>query len=112
MATTKKTQATDVNIHAADAARKALVTTYRNEPQVERSLSPLYADYLGKVVQISINGITIAFPVNGVTYKIPESFANEIDSRRMAIDATLNKAKRMSNITANSEKYAGELGMF
>ena len=106
----KKSPATDM--HAADKVRKELLTVYKAEEKVERSLSPLYEPYLGKVIQISINGITIAFPVNGTTHKVPQSFADEIDSRRMAIDATLLKAKKMSNIAENHENFPGELQMF
>ena len=75
-------------------------------------MSPLYQPYLGKVIQISINGITIAFPINGTSHKVPRSFADEIDSRVMAIDATINKAKKMADIPENHERYPGELQMF
>lgn len=108
MATNKKAD----DIAAAETARKTLVKEYTGEKQVERSLSPLYAPYLGKAIQVQINGITIVFPVDGVSYKIPESFADAIDEKRMAIDATLNKAKAMADITKNSESYAGEIRMF
>lgn len=100
------------NLRSADLARKNLVETYKAEEKVARSVSPLYQPYLGKVIQISINGITIAFPINGTTHKVPQSFADEIDSRVMAIDATINKAKKMANIPENHENYPGELQMF
>lgn len=100
------------NVHAADTARRQLLAQYKAEEKVERSLSPLYEPYLGKVIQISINGITIAFPVNGTTHKVPQSFADEIDSRRMAVDATLLKAKKMAAVADNHESYPGELQMF
>lgn len=110
MPNVKKTPAPDMR--SADSVRKELVNYYKSEELVERSLSPLYEPYLGKVVQISINGVTIAFPVNGTTHKVPASFADEIDSRRMAVDATLLKSKRMSAFTENKENYPGELQMF
>lgn len=100
------------NMHQADTCRRELIAYYKGEEKVERSLSPLYEPYLGKVIQISINGITIAFPVNGTTHKVPQSFADEIDSRRMAVDATLLKAKKMAAISDNHESYPGELQMF
>lgn len=96
----------------AQTAKQKLLEQYRAEPKVERSLSPLYAPYMGKVIQISINGITIAFPVDGSTHTVPESFADEIDSRRMAVDATLLKSKKMGAVRENFEHFPGELQMF
>ena len=101
-----------VSIAVAEKNRKSLLAYYKSEPLVAKELSPLYEPYLGKVLQVSINGITIAMPVNGTTHKVPKSFADEIDSRRMAVDATIQKSKKMSNFTQNAEHYAGELAMF
>lgn len=106
------TEELTTNLRAADLTRKNLVEEYRSEEKVTRSVSPLYQPYLGKVIQISINGITIAFPINGTSHKVPRSFADEIDSRVMAIDATINKAKKMADIPENHERYPGELQMF
>lgn len=106
------TEELTTNLRAADLTRKSLVEEYRSEENVTRSVSPLYQPYLGKVIQISINGITIAFPINGTSHKVPRSFADEIDSRVMAIDATINKAKKMADIPENHERYPGELQMF
>ena len=101
------TEELTTNLRSADLTRKSLVEEYKAEEQ-----SPLYQPYLGKVIQISINGITIAFPINGTSHKVPRSFADEIDSRVMAIDATINKAKKMADIPENHERYPGELQMF
>lgn len=109
---TLNTEELTTNLRAADLTRKSLVEEYRSEEKVTRSVSPLYQPYLGKVIQISINGITIAFPINGTSHKVPRSFADEIDSRVMAIDATINKAKKMADIPENHERYPGELQMF
>lgn len=100
------------DMHTADKHRKELLAVYKAEEKVERSLSPLYEPYLGKVIQISINGITIAFPVDGTTHRIPQSFADEVDSRRMAVDAIIKKSKKMAKISENSETFPGELQMF
>lgn len=113
MPNAKKSPVSDAEKMAkATQTRKELLEHYKAEPKVERSLSPLYEPYLGKVIQISINGITIAFPVNGTTHKVPQSFADEIDSRRMAIDATIQKSKRMSNTQSNVESTPGGIQMF
>ena len=112
MPSPKKSPEVVNDLRSSNDRTRTLLDYYMHEEKVERSLSPLYEPYLGKVIQISINGITIAFPVNGSTHKVPQSFADEIDSRRMAIDASLLKAKSMSNISANKESYPGELQMF
>ena len=38
------------------------------EPKVPMYLSPMYRPYLGNVADITINGVTIFFPVDGNTY--------------------------------------------
>jgi hypothetical protein len=112
MAKTKKFEDARVDMHAADKARKEMLNHYTAEPKVSRSLSPLYQPYFGRVMQVSVNGITIAFPVDGSSHDIPETFADAIDARRMAIDAMLTKSHRMSQIATNVEHYPGELQMF
>ena len=111
MAAKKATPNAD-NVNAAELRRRSLLGKYKAEPKVKMSISPLYEPYLGKIVQISINGITIAFPVNGSVNEVPESFANEITSRIMAIDAKIQKGKKMSDAASNSETYAGQIQMF
>lgn len=110
--TKKAPEAPVVNLHEAEKRKKALVETYRAEAKVSKSISPLYQPYFGKCLQISINGITIAMPVDGSTHDVPQSFADEIQSRIMAIDNTIKKASKMSNVASNSEQYPGELKMF
>lgn len=100
------------NLHEAEMNKRRLVETYKSEPKVKTSISPLYQPYLGKNIQISINGITIAMPVDGSVHEVPESFADEIASRIMAVDASIRKATQMSKVQENSEQYPGELKMF
>lgn len=92
--------------------KRTLLAHYKNEKKVPCSVSPLYAPYFGKVMQVQINGITIAFPINGSTQEIPETFADEIKSRVMAIDNTIFKASKMSDIRNNAEVSPGALTMF
>lgn len=101
-----------VNLNAAERSRQSLREVYQSEEKVDRSISPLYAGYFGKVMQISINGITIAFPIDGSIHKIPRTFADELDARVAAINATINKATKMSDIKSNAEAYPGALQMF
>lgn len=100
------------NIVAAENNRRKLLEFYKECPKVKRSVSPLYAPYFGKVMQIQINGITIAMPIDGTFHDIPEPFADEIDARVMATDAIIKKGQKMSNISANAEAYPGALQMF
>ena len=43
---------------------------------------------------------------------IPQTFADEITARRMAIDAILTKQNRMSDVSSNAEASPGELELF
>jgi hypothetical protein len=85
---------------------------YMQEPSVPLYLSPMYRPYLGNIMQVSLNGILIYFPVDGSTKMVPRSFADEITRRRMAIDAMLTKQHRMTDIKANYEGAPGELSLF
>ena len=107
-----KKSAANTELIETETKRKRLVDEYRNEEKVSCSLSPLYAPYFGKVLQISLNGVTIAFPVDGSSHKIPKSFAAELATRRMAVDAIIKKNKSRSDIAKNNESYPGELPLY
>ena len=79
------------------------------EPKVPMYLSPMYRPYLGNVADITINGVSIFFPVDGNTYEVPRSVADEIARKRMAIDAMLTKQNRMADVANNYERTPGEL---
>jgi hypothetical protein len=96
----------------AESRRKRLLSTYREEDKVPMYLSPMYKPYFGNVMTVSINGISIFFKVDGSIQQVPQTFADEIASRRLAIDAILNKQHRMADIANNSEKSPGELALF
>lgn len=106
------TAAANQEMQHAEGRRKKLVQEFQGEPKVPMYLSPMYRPYFGRIMQVSINGITIAFPVDGSTQMIPQTFADEIASRRIAVDEILNKQSRMANITANHESTPGELVLF
>jgi hypothetical protein len=72
----------------------------------------MYQPYFGKIMQVMINGVSIFFPVDGSTHMVPQSFADEITARRMAIDAMIDKTNRMSNIHENQEDAPGALKLF
>lgn len=93
----------------AESKRKALLKRYREEEKVPMYLSPMYRAYFGNVMNVSINGISIFFKVDGSTQMVPRTFADEITARRMAVDAILTKQHKMANIPNNVEKSPGEL---
>lgn len=113
MATPNKAEVvTEASVATAENRRKELAKTYKAEDTREVSISPLYRPYLGRMLQISINGITVVVPVDGSIVKLPVSFADEVSSRVMAIDATLKKAERMADVNNNIEHSPGAFGMF
>ena len=110
---TKKTQATDEGkaLLAAQERRKVLHKRYSEEEKVSLYLSPMYRPYFGNVMRVMINGISIYFKVDGSIQKVPKTFADEITSRRMAVDNLLSKQNKMASISNNYEKSPGELAL-
>ena len=96
------------DFNEAERRRANLTQHYGKEPKVSMYLSPFYQPYLGSVMQVQINGITIAFPVDGNSYQVPKSFADEIRASRMAIDNIITKQAKMSDVRNNFETGPGE----
>lgn len=101
-----------VNLKEADNRRKQLVEYYKSEPKVAMYLSPMYAAHVGRVMTVTINGISIYFKVDGSTQLVPKTFADEITARRLAIDSTEIRKASMANISGNHESAPGELKLF
>ena len=89
--------------------KQELFRVYTTEKKVPVYLSPMYAPYLGNVMNVTLNGITIFFPVDGSTHMVPISFADIIEERRVMVDATIAKKKRLADIKSNKENTPGEL---
>lgn len=102
----------EVTLNQAEASRRALLKHYKEEPKVSVAISPHYADAFGRVMQISINGITIWVSVDGKTYQLPETFATEVKARIYAQDKMLMRGKAMANIPQNYEASPGEIQWF
>ena len=85
---------------------------YTREKSIPVYLSPMYRPYLGRVADIPVNGVTIFLPIDGQVYEIPETFADLVNQKRMAIDAMLTKQQRMSDVQVNHEHSPGELKLF
>lgn len=93
--------------------KKALHKRYSAEKKVPVTLAPSYANHFGKVMYVTINGISVAVPVNGMTYEIPETFAAEVHRRRLAVDAIERKQKAMADISKNFDgRSPGQLPLF
>jgi len=92
--------------------KKLLHARYIKEKKVPVVLAPSYAAYFGKVMMVSINGISITIPVDGRPYKVPETFATEIGRRRVAVDNIERKKLRMADISKNFEQSPGQLKLF
>lgn len=101
-----------IALQKAEARRRTLLKTYKEEDLVPMYLSPMYRPYVGNVMRVMINGISIYFKVDGSTQMIPKTFADEITARRMAIDDILTKQNRMSEVSSNAEASPGELELF
>jgi hypothetical protein len=104
-------QKANAEVLTAEQRRKKLLEYYRNEKRIPMYLSPMYRPYLGNVMTVQINGISIFFKVDGSVQQVPETFANEITARRLAIDAILTKQHRMADIVNNYESSPGELAL-
>ena len=99
-------------LQQADGHRKLLRDQYASEPKVDMYLSPMYRPYFGNTMRVTINGITIYFPVDGSANQVPTTFADEITRRRMAIDNMLTKQNLMAEVSGNMETAPGSLSIF
>lgn len=113
----KKTEAdiektTQQSVGQAEIQRRKLAAYYNKQDKIPVSISPLYKPYFGKVMTVTINGISCAVPVDGKTYKIPRAFAQEVEARKYRQDELLEKKKGMSDVQNNFESSPGELTLF
>lgn len=100
-------------IAQASARRKELIKYYKSERQVVTYISPMYRPYLGNVMTVTINGISIRFPVDGSKQEIPATFADEIERRRRNIDNIERKQKKMAAVKENEDKGSvGSLSLY
>ena len=120
MANKKMTEAdivreSDKKVVEVEKGRRTLATEFRNEEKVPIKIPPLYKPYFGRVMTISINGISCAIPVDGQVYQVPKSFAEEANVRMFKQDELLQKQEALSEASKNRnnfENYPGELALF
>lgn len=95
-----------------DMAQKQLINVYRNEKKIPVRIAPGYAKYFGRVMRISINGISVAIQCNGKSIELPESFAAEAFRRMNEMDRYDMRQSKMANIASNRETNPGQLNFF
>lgn len=101
----------NAHLAALQKRQKTLAAHYRGENRVTVSISPMYAPHFGKNMPVILNGIAIYIPCDGQNYDVPESFAMEIRQRVRQVDEQLTRQKRLSDVSKNGERYAGELDL-
>ena len=92
--------------------QQSMASRYRNEEQVEVTISPLYANEFSSNQPVILNGIRISVPTDGRPYKVPYSFALEIKNRIAAADEKFKRLNRMADVQQNFERSPGELKLF
>ena len=105
----------DMLVIEVEKGRRALASKFRNEEKVDIKIPPLYKPYFGRIMTVSINGISCAIPVDGKNYKVPKSFAEEAQIRMFKQDELLEKQERLTDSSKNRnnfENYPGELALF
>ena len=100
------------NVQSVEMQRRALLQHYKTEEKIPVNISPMYAKYFGKVMTVAIQGITVAIPCDGKTYKITKSHAIEALSRLRKIDASITRKERMRDISNNVEHTPGEIKFY
>ena len=95
-----------------DQRQKSLAQVYKAEPLVPVRVAPSYAKYFGRVMRVSLNGISVAVRCDGSTVSIPQSFATEVFRRMSEMDKHEMRAQKMANASANFENSPGQINFF
>lgn len=114
---TKKSEAvivreSDTAVANAERERKALARSFKEQEKVPVQISPLYRPYFGRVMTVTINGVSVAVPCDGKTYMIPKTFAEEVKVRIFKRDRLIQKKNRLGDVQNNFEASPGELNLF
>lgn len=95
-----------------DIAQKNLINVYKNERKIPVRVAPSYAKYFGRVMRVSINGISVAVKCDGNNVELPESFAAEVMRRMSEMDRYERRLNKMSDAQRNFETSPGQLNFF
>lgn len=96
----------------AEKDRKELARTFKAQTTVPVAIPPLYKPYFGKVMVVTLNGVSVAVPCDGKTYQIPQAFANEIAVRLDNQNELIERKNRLGNVQNNFESSPGSLNLF
>lgn len=102
----------DAETRRLDLAQKNLVNIYKQEETIPVRVAPSYAKYFGRVMRVSINGISVAVKCDGNTVRLPKSFAAEVLRRMSEMDNYELRLNKMSNVQRNLESSPGQLSFF
>lgn len=102
----------EVESRKLDLAQKNLINVYKNENKVPVRVAPSYAKYFGRVMRVSINGISVAVKCDGRTVELPESYAAEVLRRMSEMDKYELRQSKMANVERNFESSPGQLNFF
>lgn len=97
---------------ALDLAQKNLINVYKKENKVSVRVAPAYAKYFGRVMRVSINGISVAVRCDGRDVLLPESFAAEVMRRMSEMDKYERRLNKMATVERNFETSPGQLNFF
>lgn len=100
------------SLQQVELKRRSLLKVYKNEDTIPVAISPLYKPYFGASMTVSINGISIIIPCDGKAYHVPETHATEALGRIEKINLMLDRAKKLTNVSENSETTPGEIKFF
>lgn len=95
-----------------DKKQKNLINVYKNEKKFNVAVAPSYAKYFGRVMRVSLNGISVAVRCDGRDTALPESFAAEVRRRMREMDKYELRLKNMSRVQSNFETSPGQLSFF
>lgn len=88
----------------------------KNEEKVDVSVAPQYCNEFSNNMRVTINGISIFIPIDGKTYRVPKTFADEIARRVRKVNQKLNRFKQKGNGAENTvvleEKSIGEVKFY
>lgn len=108
----KAVKESDAAVASAERDRKALARTFKEQEKEPVQISPLYRPYFGRVMTVTINGVSVAIPCDGKTYYVPKTFAEEAKVRIFRRDRLIQKKNRLGDVKNNFETSPGELNLF
>ena len=104
-----QTRNLEVTTAKVNTKRQAVAKEYAKEKKCVVSISPMYRPQLGRVANISLNGVSVYVPVDGGYYEINESHAALLLNTIRGYDKIALKAEKMHDVTKNLDSSPGTL---